>query len=165
MQITTDTSEIWENTRIGFVLFLVFLALESVISFTKTRFYWKWSHRTLPNYVETFRANIGHSLTQKFLTRHLPYRKLKLWPHSSKRDNWKRRFVQPHVLIFFLICSTFFLNCTIAYLVAWMSQKSYNINIWQNVNTTRKIRKGLLPINRKGLLQNNNTSHSSQNTF
>ena len=53
MQITADISSIWENvqrdltlifyvlseSRIGFVSFLVFLALENVVSFTKTRFY------------------------------------------------------------------------------------------------------------------------------
>ena len=49
--------------RIGFVSFLVFLALENVVSFTKTRFYWKWSSGTMRNYVETFHVNIGHSLT------------------------------------------------------------------------------------------------------
>ena len=48
--------------RIGFVSFLVFLALENVVSFTKTRSYWKWSSGTMRNYVETFHANIGHSL-------------------------------------------------------------------------------------------------------
>ena len=53
MQITADISQICENVqrdltftfdilselRIGFVSFLVFLALESVVSFRKTRFY------------------------------------------------------------------------------------------------------------------------------
>ena len=34
-----------------------------------------------------------------------------------------------------------------------------------NVNTTREIRKGLLLNNRKGLLQNNNTTHLCQNAF
>ena len=76
MQITSDISSIWENvqryltfifyvlseSRIGFVLFLVFLALENVASFTKTRFYWKWSSETMRAYVETFHANIGPSL-------------------------------------------------------------------------------------------------------
>ena len=76
MQITADISSIWENvqrdltfifyvlseSRIGFVSFLIFLALENVVSFTKTRFYWKWSSGTMRNYVETFHANIGHSL-------------------------------------------------------------------------------------------------------
>ena len=50
------------ESRIGFVLFLVFLALENVISFTKTRFYWKWSSGTLRNYVETFHVSTSHSL-------------------------------------------------------------------------------------------------------
>ena len=53
MQITADISSIWENvqrdltfifyvlseSRIGFVSFLVFLALENIVSLTKTRFY------------------------------------------------------------------------------------------------------------------------------
>ena len=76
MQITADISSIWENvqrdltfifyvlseSRIGFVSFLIFLALENVVSFTKTRFYWKWSSGTMRNYVEPFHANIGLSL-------------------------------------------------------------------------------------------------------
>ena len=56
MQITADIGKIWENVQldltfifdvlseyiselIGFVSFLVFLALGNVVSFTKTRFY------------------------------------------------------------------------------------------------------------------------------
>ena len=53
MQITADINSILENvqrdlafilhvlseSRVGFVLRLVFLALENVVSFTKTRFY------------------------------------------------------------------------------------------------------------------------------
>ena len=76
MQITADISSIWENVQrdltfifyvlseshIGFVSFLIFLALENVVSFTKTRFYWKWSSGTMRNYVEPFHANIGLSL-------------------------------------------------------------------------------------------------------
>ena len=75
MQITVDVNSIWENvqrdlafilhvlseSRVGFVLSLVFLALEDVVSFTKTRFYWKWTSGTMRNYVETFYTNIGHS--------------------------------------------------------------------------------------------------------
>ena len=76
MQITADIRSILENVHrdltfnfyvisescIGFVSFLVFLALENVVSFTKTRFYWEWSSGTMRNYVETFHSNIGHSL-------------------------------------------------------------------------------------------------------
>ena len=76
MQITADISSIWENvqrdltfifyvlseSRIGFVSFLVFLALENIVSLTKTRFYWKWSGWIMSNYVEPFQTNIGHSL-------------------------------------------------------------------------------------------------------
>ena len=76
MQITAAISKILKNvqrdltfifdilseSRIGFVSFLVFLALENAVSFTKTRFYRKRSSGTICNYVETFHANIGHSL-------------------------------------------------------------------------------------------------------
>ena len=89
----------------------------------------------------------------------------KLWPLSSKRYNSKTQCLQPHILIFFLISSNFSLDCAIAYLVVWTSQKSYNINMWHNFVTAPEIRRGLLPNNRKGLLQNNNTSHSCQNSF
>ena len=75
MQITADKSQILENvppdltfifyvlleSGIGFVSFLVFLALENVVSVTKTRFFRKRSSGTTCNYVETFHANIGHS--------------------------------------------------------------------------------------------------------
>ena len=61
MQITADISKVLKNvqrdltfifdvlseSRIGFVSFLVFLALENVVSFTKTRFYRKQSSVTL----------------------------------------------------------------------------------------------------------------------
>ena len=76
MQITADISKILKNVqsdvtfiydvfselRIGFVSFLVILALENVVSFTKTCFYRKRSSVTMRNYVETFHANIGHNL-------------------------------------------------------------------------------------------------------
>ena len=65
MQITADIIKIWENiqggltfifdllseSRIRFVSFLVFFALENVVSFIKTRFYRKRSSVTMPNYV------------------------------------------------------------------------------------------------------------------
>ena len=84
MQITADISKILKNvqhdltfifdvlseSRIGFVSFLVFLALENV-SFMKTRFYRKRSSVTMHNYVETFHANIGHNLAQKLFTGYL----------------------------------------------------------------------------------------------
>ena len=74
--MTADISKIWKNvqadltfifdelseSRIGFVSFLVFLVLEHVVSFTKTRIYQKRSSGTMRNYVETFHANIGHIL-------------------------------------------------------------------------------------------------------
>ena len=76
MQIIADISEILKSAqsdftfiyavlaelRIGFVSFLVILALENVVSFTKTCFYRKQSGVTTRNYVETIHANIGHNL-------------------------------------------------------------------------------------------------------
>ena len=76
MQITADISKILKNVqsdvtfiydvfselRIGFVSFLVILALENFVSFTKTCFYRKRSSVTMSNYVETFHADIGHNL-------------------------------------------------------------------------------------------------------
>ena len=76
MQITADISKILKNLpsdltfiydvyselRIGFVSFLVILALENVVSFTKTCFYQKRSSVTTRNYVETFHPSIGHNL-------------------------------------------------------------------------------------------------------
>ena len=76
---------------------MVFLAVNNVVSFTKTCFYRKRGTVTKRNYVETFHT--------------------KMWGP------------QPHVLIFFLISSSFSVSYTVANLVVWMSQKSYNI-IW-----------------------------------
>ena len=73
MQISADISKILKyvqhdltfhvlsESRIGFVSFLVFLALENVVSFTKTRFYRKRSCGIM-HMVETLHTNIGHSL-------------------------------------------------------------------------------------------------------
>ena len=58
----TFVSEIFSELRIGFVSFLVILAPENVVSFTKTCFYQKRSRVTMRNYVEEFDANIGHNL-------------------------------------------------------------------------------------------------------
>ena len=58
----TFSFDVVSKSRIDFVSFLVYLALENVVSFTKPRFYWKWTSGTMRNYVETFRTNIGHSL-------------------------------------------------------------------------------------------------------
>ena len=58
----TFTYDVLSELRIGFVSFLVILALENVVSFTKTCFYRKRSSVTMRNYLETFHANIGHSL-------------------------------------------------------------------------------------------------------
>ena len=76
MQITVDINKILKSVqsdltfiydvlselRNSFVSFLVVLALENVVSFTKTCFYRKRSSVTMRNYLETFHANIGHSL-------------------------------------------------------------------------------------------------------
>ena len=76
MQIIADINKVFKNvqrdltfifdvlskSRIGFVSFLVFLALENFVSFTKTRFYRKQSSVTMRNHMETFHANIGHNL-------------------------------------------------------------------------------------------------------
>ena len=65
MQITAETGKIsisvqsdltfiygvFSELRIGFVSFLVILALENVVSFTKTCFYRKRSSVTMHNYV------------------------------------------------------------------------------------------------------------------
>ena len=76
MQITADIRKILKSVqsdlifiydaiselRISFVSFLVILALENVVSFTKTCFYRKRSCVTMRNYVKKFDANIGHNL-------------------------------------------------------------------------------------------------------
>ena len=76
MQITADNGKILKNvpgdltfifnvlseSPIGFALFLVFLAVENVISFTKTCFYRKRGSVTMRKYVETFHVNNGHTL-------------------------------------------------------------------------------------------------------
>ena len=77
MQITADISktlksfqydltfifDVLSESRIGFVSFLVFLALENVVSFTRTSFSRKRSNVTMRNYLEPFHANIGHNMT------------------------------------------------------------------------------------------------------
>ena len=55
--------DVFPELHIGFVSFLVILALENVVSFTKTCFYQKQNSITIPNYVETFHANVLHNLT------------------------------------------------------------------------------------------------------
>ena len=78
MQITADIGKILKSVqsdftfiydvlselRKGFVSFLVILALENVVSLTKTKtcFYQKRSSVTMRNYVEMFHDNIGHNL-------------------------------------------------------------------------------------------------------
>ena len=77
MQITADISKILKSVqsdltfiydvlselRIGFVSFLVILALENVVSFTKACFHRKQSSVTMCNYVEKIHAKIGRNLT------------------------------------------------------------------------------------------------------
>ena len=76
MQITSDIGKTLKNVQrdltfifdvlsespIRFVSFLVFLAVENVVSFTKTCFYRKRGSVTMRKYVETFDVNIGHNL-------------------------------------------------------------------------------------------------------
>ena len=76
MQIAADIGKILKNvpgdlafifdvlseSPIHFVSFLVFLAVENVVSFTKTCFYPKRGSVTMLKYVETFHVNIGHNL-------------------------------------------------------------------------------------------------------
>ena len=76
MQLTADIGKILKNVKgdlififdvlsespIRFVSFLVFLAVENVVSFTKTCFYRKRGSVTMRKYVETFHVNIGHNL-------------------------------------------------------------------------------------------------------
>ena len=55
----------FQNHALVLSLFFIFLALGNVISFTRTCFYRKQNsvqNKTMRNYVETFHANIGHSL-------------------------------------------------------------------------------------------------------
>ena len=73
MQITANISKTLENapcdltfifdvvseSRIGFVSFLVFLALKNAASFTKTRFYRKRSSLTVRNYEERFTPTLA----------------------------------------------------------------------------------------------------------
>ena len=89
MQITADIGKILKNVQgdltfifdvlsespIRFVSFLVFLAVENVVSFTKTCFYRKRGSVTMHKHVKTFHVNIGHNLALRFLTRYLSYRK------------------------------------------------------------------------------------------
>ena len=76
MQKTADIGRILKNVQgdltfifdvlseslIRFVSFLVFLAVENVVSFTKTCFYQKRGSVTMRKHVETFHVNIGHNL-------------------------------------------------------------------------------------------------------
>ena len=76
MQITPDKGNILKKVQgdltfifnalsqpsIDFASFLVFLAVENIISFTKTCFYRKRGSVTMRKYVETFHVNNGHSL-------------------------------------------------------------------------------------------------------
>ena len=76
MQITADIGKLLKNVQgdltfifdvlseslIRFVSFFVFLAVENVVSFTKTCFYRKRGSVTMRKYVETFHVNIGHNL-------------------------------------------------------------------------------------------------------
>ena len=58
----TFTFDVFSKSRIDFVSFLVFLAVENV-RFTKTYFYRKRGSVNIRNYVETFHTNIGHDFS------------------------------------------------------------------------------------------------------
>ena len=58
----TFTFDVFSESRISFVSFLVFLAVEKV-SFTKTYFYRKRGSVTMRNCAETFQTNIGVNFT------------------------------------------------------------------------------------------------------
>ena len=89
MQTTADIGKILKNVQsdltfifdvlsespIHFVSFLIFLAVENVVSFTKTCFYRKRGSVTMRKHVKTFHVNIGHNLALRFLARYLSYRK------------------------------------------------------------------------------------------
>ena len=89
MQTTADIGKTLKNVQddltfifdvisespICFVSFLVFLAVENVVSFTKTCFYRKRGSVTMRKHVKTFHVNIGHNLALRFLARYLSYRK------------------------------------------------------------------------------------------
>ena len=76
MQITADIGKVLKNVQgdntfifdvlsewpIRFVPFLVFLAVENVVRFTKTCFHRKWGSVTMCKYVEMFHVSIGHNL-------------------------------------------------------------------------------------------------------
>ena len=76
MEVTADIRKILKNGKgslififdvllescIGFFSFLVFLAVEDVISFTVTRFYRNQGSVIIRTYVKTFHANIGYNL-------------------------------------------------------------------------------------------------------
>ena len=153
----------FQNQGVGFFFhFLVFLAVENVLSFTVTRFHRKWERTTIWKRFTLISATIWH---KSFWQDIYIMENRNLWPHTtpSKPNNSKTWDCPTHVLIFFLISSTFSISCTIAHTVVWMLQKSYNIIIIEY--NAQDIRKGLLPNNCKRLLPNSNTSHSCQNLF
>ena len=54
--------DVLSELPIRFVSFLVFLAVENIVSFIKTCFYQKRGSVTMRKHVETFHVNIGHNL-------------------------------------------------------------------------------------------------------
>ena len=76
MQITADVSKISKTFQrdltfifdvlseslFGFVSYLVFQAVENVVSFTKKRFYRKRGSVIMRNYAETFQDNHGDNM-------------------------------------------------------------------------------------------------------
>ena len=128
MQITADVSKISKTFQrdltfifdvlseslFGFVSYSVFQAVENVVSFTKKCFYRERGSPTMRNYAETFQQNHGYNMVQKLLTKYLSCRKQKSVTPLQSAITRKREVSQPHVLIFFLIFSSFSISSTVS---------------------------------------------------
>ena len=128
MQITADVRKISKTFQrdltfildvlsescFGFVSYSVVQAVENVVSFTKKRFYKERGRVTMPNYAETFQDNHGYNIVQKYFTKCLSCRKQKCVTPLQSAIIRKREFLQPHVLIFSLISSSFSISSTIS---------------------------------------------------
>ena len=128
MQITADVSKILKTFQrdltfifdvlseslFGFVSYLVFQAVENVVSFTKRRFYREGGSAIMRSYAETFQHNHGYNMVLKFLTTYFSCRKQKCVTPLRSSITWKCEIPQPHVLIFFLISSSFSIIPTIS---------------------------------------------------
>ena len=123
MQITADVSKISKTFQrdltfifdvlseslFGFVSYSVF---QTVVCFTKRRFYRERGSPTMRNYAETFQHNHGCNMVYKILAKYLFCRKQKCVTRLQSAITRKREASQPHVLIFFLISSSFCISWT-----------------------------------------------------